>query len=148
MVEYEFPLMIYHIAEEPKIVYDKDELETNLKDGWTVSKEQYTEAGQLKKKIEYYQEQIVICTRRLTALEKWKKPDPEPNLKNYHNAIAPEIVALAPKSPTEEQDKKRDKKKPKRIPTEADYKYVCDFPGCGKKFAYAVAKSAHQRSHN
>ncbi len=133
---YEFPLMIYHIAEEPKIVYDKDEFEAHLKNGWTISKAQYVEAEALRKKIEYFQEQLVISQSRLAKLEKWKNPEPQ---------------ATSPKEKLpkiEKQDEKLNEKKPKRVLTEADYKYICDFPDCGKKFAYPITLAGHRKSHS
>lgn len=136
MSEEQFPRMIYHIAEEPKIVYSEDEFKAHLGVGWLPEKHEYAESESLKEKIGYYQEKIVECKKRLFELGKMK----DRRVGNYSDDVTEKE-----EEPEEKPEKKQSKEKSEPLPE--DYKYECDFPGCGKKFTKAVALSGHSRSH-
>jgi len=114
-----FPRMIYHIAEKPLTVHTEEELQSYLGQGWMETAKIFSEAEQLRGKIEYHQEQLRLAKESLDRLggKKSKEIKSEPK------------VEVKPP------------------PSEEDYKFKCDFPGCDKKFTLAVALSGHRRSH-
>jgi len=143
MSEEEFPRMIYHIAEDPKIVYSENEFKAHLGRGWLPTKNEYAEAEALRAKIEYYQEQIVECNKKLFELSKMK----DRRLSNYIAPVEEPISESSPeikeevKPKKEKKEVKKRKERPQLLPE--DYKYEC--AECGKKFAYAVALSQHKK---
>jgi hypothetical protein len=65
----DFPRMIYHVVEEPKIVQNADEMKMHLDRGWSRTPQTFSEVNAIRAKIAYHQAEAERLADKLIELE-------------------------------------------------------------------------------
>jgi hypothetical protein len=74
----DFPRMIYHIVEDPKVVFNSEDLQFNLNRGWSMTPETFSEVKALRAKIAYHQAEAERLADKLIEIEDKDTEEKEP----------------------------------------------------------------------
>ena len=74
----DFPRMIYHIVEDPKIVFNAEDLKYNIDRGWSMTPETFSEVKAIRAKIAYHQAEAERLTDKLIEIEDKDKEEKKP----------------------------------------------------------------------
>lgn len=69
----DFPMMIYHVSHDPKVIGNMQELSKHMEKGWLQRPASYDPTNKLKEQLKYYEGEIVDIKEQLKALEPKQK---------------------------------------------------------------------------